>query len=130
MSHMGESNPKLAQWKPHVRDCNFKYNSCGNTVGMYSCGRKGKVTIVNLAPMNDSFNLILCPGEMLDVGLEQGAYENSTQGWYKPAKPLNKFLKEYSLAGGTHHSAMVYDVDIEELKAFGEMMGFNVIVIE
>jgi L-arabinose isomerase len=64
------------------------------------------------------------------VGLEQGAYENSTQGWYKPAKPLNKFLKEYSLAGGTHHSAMVYDVDIEELKAFGEMMGFNVIVIE
>jgi len=130
MSHMGESNPNLAQWKPYIRDCNFKYNSCGNTVGMYSCARKGKATIVNLAPMNDSFNLILCPGEMLDVGLERGAYKSSTQGWFKPSKPLNKFLKEYSLAGGTHHSAMVYDVDLEELKAFGEMMGFNVIVVE
>jgi L-arabinose isomerase len=97
---------------------------------MYSCGRKGNATIVNLAPMNDSFNLILCPGEMLDVGLERGAYKSSTQGWFKPNKPLPQFLKEYSLAGGTHHSAMVYDVDIEELKAFGQMMGFNVIVVE
>ena len=129
MSHMGESNPNLAQWKPYIRDCKFKYNCTGNTVGMYSCGRKGNVTIVNLAPMNDSFNLILCPGEMLDVGLERGAYKASTQGWFKPNLPLPQFLKEYSLAGGTHHSAMVYDVDIEELKAFGQMMGFNVIVV-
>ena len=130
MSHMGESNPNLAQWKPYIRNCNFAYNSCGNTVGMYSCGRAGNATIVNLAPMNDSFNLILCPGKMLDVGLERGAYKSSTQGWFKPNKPLPQFLKEYSLAGGTHHSAMVYDVDIEELKAFGQMMGFNVIVVE
>ena len=34
------------------------------------------------------------------------------------------------MAGGTHHSAMVYDVPVEELKAFGQMMGFNVIVVE
>ena len=130
MSHMGESNPNLAQWKPYIRDCNFSYNSCGNTVGMYSCGRAGDATIVNLAPMNESFTLILCPGKMLDVGLERGAYASSTQGWFKPSKPIASFLKEYSMAGGTHHSAMVYDVPVEELKAFGEMMGFDVVVIE
>ena len=90
----------------------------------------GDVTIINLAPMNDSFTLIICPGEMLDCGLENGAYKRATQGWFKPAKPLPQFLKEYSLHGGTHHSAMVYDVDIEELKAFGSMMGFDVVVIE
>ncbi len=129
MSHMGESNPNLAQWKPYLRDCEFAYNSCGNTVGLYTCARRGNVTIVNLAPMNDSFNLVLCPGQMLDVGLEFGAYKSATQGWFKPTKPLPQFLKEYSLAGGTHHSAMVYDADLEELKAFGEMMGFNVIVV-
>ena len=129
LSHMGESNPSLAQWKPVIRDRNFNYNSCGNTVAMYTCSRPGNATIVNLAPMNDSFNLILCPGKLLDVGLERGAYAAATQGWFKPGKPLPQFLKAYSLAGGTHHSAMVYDVDIEELKAFGEMMGFNVIVI-
>jgi len=130
MSHMGESNPNLAQWKPAIRNCNFNYNSCGNTVAMYSCGRKGNVSIVNLAPMNDSFTLIICPGQMLDVGLERGAYKASTQGWFKPSKKVADFLKEYSLHGGTHHSAMVYDVDVEELKAFGTMMGFDVVVIE
>jgi len=130
MSHMGESNPNLAQWKPYLRNKKFTFNSCGNTVGIATCARPGKATIVNLAPMQDTFSLILCPGQMLDVGLERGAYKASTQGWFQPAKPLNKFLKEYSLAGGTHHSAMVYDADIEELKAFGEMLGFDVIVIE
>ena len=130
MSHMGESNPRLSQWTPHLRDRNFKYEPCGNTVGLYTCACKGDVTIVNLAPMEDSFSLILCPGKILDVGLENGAYKSSTQGWFKPNKPLTRFLKEYSMAGGTHHSAMVYDVDVEELKAFGEMMGFHVIVIE
>ena len=130
MSHMGESNPNLAQWKPVLCNKAFNYNSCGNTVGIYTCARQGDATIVNLAPMNDSFNLVLCPGKMLDIGLERGAYKSATQGWFKPNKPLPQFLKEYSLAGGTHHSAMVYDVNIEELKAFGEMMGFNVIVIE
>lgn len=130
MSHMGESNPNLAQWKPAICDCKFNYNSCGDTVAMYSCGRAGNVALVNLAPMNDGFTLIICPGQMLDVGLEHGAYSNATQGWFKPGKKLPQFLKEYSLHGGTHHSAMVYDVNIEELKAFGEMMGFDVVVIE
>ena len=130
MSHMGESNPNLAQWKPTISDCPFNWNSCGDTVAMYSCGREGDVALVNLAPMNDSFTLIICPGKMLDVGLEHGAYRNATQGWFKPSKKLPQFLKEYSLHGGTHHCAMVYDVDIEELKAFGTMMGFDVAVIE
>ena len=97
---------------------------------MYSCGRAGDVTIINLAPMNDSFTMILCPGKMLPAGLEHGAYRTENQGWFQPGKPLADFLKEYSAHGGTHHSAMVYGVDVEELKAFGAMMGFDVVVIE
>lgn len=130
LSHMGESNPRLAKWKPLITDLPFNYNSCGDTVGMYSCGRAGNVTIVNLAPMNDSFTLILVPGQLLDEGLQFGAYKKENQAWFKPGKPLPEFLKAYSLEGGTHHSALVYDADIEELKAFGKMMGFDVVVIE
>ena len=130
LSHMGESNPNLAQWKPFVTDCPFNYNSCGDTVAMYNCYRPGKAVYVNLAPMADSFNLIVSDVELLNEGLERGAYSNATQGWMKPCKPLRQFLKEFSLAGGTHHSAMVYDADIEEIKAFGVMMGFNVVEIK
>lgn len=47
----------------------------------------------------------------------------------KPCKPLPQFLKEYSLAGGTHHSALVYGAALAELEAFGRMMDFDVTVI-
>ena len=129
LSHMGESNPNLSSGKPHLVDKKFNYNTCGNTSAIYGCYRGGDVTIVNLAPMKDTFNLILCPGKLLDIGLERGAYGSSTQGWFRPSMPLPEFLKAYSLAGGTHHSAMVYDAELRELEAFGEMMGFDVFTI-
>jgi len=129
LSHMGESNPNLAKWKPIISDLKFNYNSCGDTVGMYSCMRPGSVILANLAPMQDRFRLILTQGEILDEGLEFGAYRYSTQGWYRPCNPLAEFLEAYSDAGGTHHSALVYGADIRELAAFGKMMGFEVHVI-
>lgn len=129
LSHMGESNPNLAQWKPLLADAAFNYNSCGNTVSMYNCLKPGKVVYVNLAPMDGHYHLIIFEGEMLDAGLENGAYRHSTQGWLKPCCKLPEFLKKYSMAGGTHHSAMVYGANIEEIRAFGEMMGFEVIEI-
>lgn len=129
LSHMAESNPNLAQWKPLLADMRFNYNSCGNTVGMYNCYRPGKVVYVNLAPMDDHFHLIVTEGEILDAGLPDGAYRRNTQGWFKPCKDIAQFLEEYSMAGGTHHSAMVYDANIEEIKAFGRMMGFQIVEI-
>ena len=129
LSHMGESNPRLASWKPLLADTPFNYNSCGDTVAMYNCYRPGKVVYVNLAPMKDTFTLIVTEGELTNDGLEFGAYRHSTQGWFKPCKDLRTFLKEYSLAGGTHHSAMVYNASAAEIEAFGRMLGFDVTVI-
>ena len=130
LSHMGESNPHLGQWKPLLCNKRFSYNSCGNTVSMYNCYKPGKAVYVNLAPTNDSFSLIVTEVELLDLGNVNSVYREATQGWMKPCKPLRKFLKEYSEAGGTHHSAMVYNADIEEIKAFGRMLGFNVVEIK
>lgn len=126
LSHMAESNPRVAAWSPLIADMNFCYNSCGNTVGMYNCLRKGKVVYVNLAPMDDHFSLVVSSGEILDVGLIDGAYHKNTQGWFKPHCSVPEFLTAFSEAGGTHHSALVYDADIEEIKTFGKMMGWKV----
>ena len=129
LSHMGESNPNLAQWKPLLTDMVFKWNSCGDTVGLYTCFREGKAVWVNLAPMEDHFVLILSEGELLDENLRNSVYRKATQGWFKPRKSVAEFLKDFSMAGGTHHSALVYDAQIRELEAFGHMMGFEVVVI-
>lgn len=130
LSHMGECNANLAKWRPVLRTVPFNYNTCGDTAAAYTCLRAGKATFVNLAPMNDGYNMIVTAVDMLDAGLEFGVYRASTQGWMKPCKPLNEFLPEFSMAGGTHHSALVYDVAVEDIAAFGRMMGFNVIIIK
>ncbi|MBQ9545538.1 MAG: hypothetical protein IJV00_10480 [Clostridia bacterium] len=129
MSHMGELNPRLTSWKPSLDDKPFNYNSTGDTVGVNGCYRAGKAVLVNLAPRNGSFALILTEVTMTDDGERDGVYSKSVQGWMKPNKPLADFLEEYSRAGGTHHSALVYGGDIKALAAFGRMMGFEIIII-
>ncbi len=126
LSHMGEINYDLVQWKPVLRTVPFNYNSCGDTAAAYCCYRPGKAVFVNVAPAREGFSLVASNVEMLGCGLEYGVYRDSVQGWMKPEKPLNEFLKAFSELGGTHHSALVYNADIEEILAFGRMMGFEV----
>ena len=126
LSHMGEANCSLAQWKPVMRTVPFPYNTCGDTAAPYMCYRPGKAVFVNVAPAREGFSMIVTPVEMLGCGLEYGAYRGSIQGWMKPGLPLERFLKVFSELGGTHHSALVYDANPEDILAFGRMMGFEV----
>jgi len=128
LSHMGEFNPAVAKW-PTLIDKPFNYNAAGDTVGACGCLKAGKAVLVNLAPAKEGFDLIVTPVELTDDGSVTGKYSTSVQGWMKPRLPLPEFLKAYSSAGGTHHSALVYGADMNELVAFGEMMGFRVTVI-
>jgi L-arabinose isomerase len=129
LSHMGEINPRLTAWKPTLDDKRFTYNSCGHTVTLNACYKAGNAVLVNLAPAKDGFTLILSNVKLTDDGSPTGVYSTEVQGWMKPPLPLPEFLKKYSMSGGTHHSAMVYDVDIGELAAFGRFMGFETVVI-
>ena len=103
----------------------FNYNSCGDTAAPFVCFRPGQAVFVNVAPSRDGFSLAASEVELLDAGLEYGAYRYTNQGWMKPARPLPEFLKAFSEVGGTHHSALVYGADISEILAFGRMMGFE-----
>ncbi len=126
LSHMGEINYNLAQWKPVLRTVPFNYNSCGDTAAPYACYRPGRAVFVNVAPGPRGFSMIAAPVELLGCGLEFGVYRKSVQGWMKPSLPLPKFLKAFSELGGTRHSALVYAGDVGEILAFGRMMGFEV----
>ena len=129
LNHMGEMNLNLARWRPVLRTLPFNYNSCGETASAYGCMRPGRAVFCNVAPMGEGFTMTVAPVELLDVGLEFGAYRNSIQGWMKPPKPVAEFLRAFSMAGGTHHSALIYDAEIGEIEAFGRMMGFDVVTI-
>ena len=114
----------------YITDKPFNYNSCGDTVSLHGCFKSGKAVLVNLAPSKEGFTLILAEVDMVQSGTMDSAYANEVRGWMKHAYlTLPEFLKEYSLCGGTHHSALVYDADVSALEAFGEYMGFDVEII-
>lgn len=130
LSHMGEMNLRLAARKPIIFDTPFDFSDAGDAVKATACFRAGKAVFVNIAPTEDGYTIILAPVQMIDHNDDESVYNRTIRGWMKPELQIDKFLSAYSNAGGTHHSVLVYDANIEELKLLAQFMGFSTVVIE
>ncbi|MHC1696359.1 MAG: hypothetical protein AB9835_14070 [Eubacteriales bacterium] len=128
LSHMGEYNLRISARRPVVRKKAYSFSDSGDMAVAYGTFRAGKAVYVNLTPAGGGrYRLILSPIEMLEP--DSPEMKCSLEGYFHPCLPLTRFLKEFSLAGGTHHGAIVYGGDMEVLKAFGEMSSFEVKLI-
>ncbi|MHB1457854.1 MAG: L-arabinose isomerase family protein [Armatimonadota bacterium] len=129
LSHMGEFNINLADGKAQLLDKNLAFLETGSMAMAVGRLKPGSAVLVNLAPGPDNtYTLILAPIEMLGVDGEDRMQE-SIRGWFRPLMPIADFLTEYSYAGGTHHSALVYGDVGEILARFGDIMGWDVVVL-
>ena len=107
LTHMGEVNSALLE-NPALRKKDSSFLPKPSPLVFTGSLVPGKVTIANLAPgPDDKLELITTAGELLPFP-ETGHQQIS--GLFKPAKPLEEFLPAYSQLGGTHHSALCYDV--------------------
>jgi len=128
LSHMGEMNLKLTQSTACLIKCQSSCINSTPTIGV-GCFKPGEALLVNLAPIaDDKFCLILAPVNVQDISTNDNM-KKSIRGWIKPQIPLTDFLEKYSKLGGTHHQAMVYNADIDEIKKFGLLMQWDVAVI-
>jgi L-arabinose isomerase len=66
---------------------------------------------------------------MLDIKGKNTSADR-VHGWFRPRQPIAEFLQRYSRHGGTHHLALTYDTPVDQLRAFGSMMGWETVVIE
>lgn len=129
LSHMGEMNINLAAEKPRLVEKDFPYTDADNPAVAHSRFREGKAVLVNLAPgPDDSYSLIVSEVEMLKVDGKDNM-SDSIHGWLRPCTSVADFLKKYSLAGGTHHAAVVYGDVIDGMETFGKLMGWKVVKI-
>jgi len=126
LSHMGEMNLDLTADKPVLVMKPFPFTDASDTVTALGRFKPGKAVFVNLAPSSDNtYALIVSQVEMLDVEGED-KMKSSIRGWLRPSMNISEFLKQYSIAGGTHHAALVYGGNIREIKIFAEIMGWHV----
>lgn len=129
LSHMGEVNYRVCASTPVLRDLAFPYSSAGDTVIATGTLKPGQAVLANLAPVGGGrFRLVLCPGEVLAVD-GPNRLESLVSGWFRPRSRLAGFLEEYSRAGATHHSALVYGPWLEALRHVGRLLDVETVVV-
>ena len=129
LSHMGEINPRICPGTAKMEAKEYHFSDALPPV--YSTGQcmQGDALLVNLIPLSPkSFRLILCPVKV--IGSDKTGFSSSVHGWIQSPLPISEFLTEYSKLGGTHHSGLIYDEQVETLETFGEQLGWDVRVIE
>ena len=129
VSHMGEMNLELAAKKPALIEMPYSFSDVGNPAAVAGRFRAGEAVLVNLAPAPDhGYTLIVAPVVMQDVSGTDRMVD-CIRGWFKPSLPIADFLTEYSRAGGTHHSALVYGKVADEVVRWGKLMQWKTIVL-
>jgi L-arabinose isomerase len=123
LSHMGEVNPAFAAAPPRLYEKAFPFTPALNPATL-ACGlRPGPATLVNLSPgPDDRFRLISAVGEIQPDGTHPDL-DQWIRGWLRPSLPLPRFLEEFSLLGGTHHSALLPGDQTAGLAAFAACLG-------
>ncbi len=129
LSHMGEMNWRLADGKPRLIEMDYHFSDTGKPALVAGRFRPGRILLVNLAPLGEQqYRLIIAPAEMIEVK-GRDKMEKSVHGWFEPQLPLADFLAAYSYLGGTHHLALTYQEDATSVETFGEMMGWDTVVV-
>lgn len=128
-SHMGEFNLNSADGKPHMIVKDFVFGPGEDPTSILCHFKPGKACFANLAPTADGFRLVLADGDMVKLAERIGKFEGSVSGWFRPAMSVAHFLEEYSRVGGTHHGALVYGADADDLRALAEFGGMECTII-
>lgn len=130
MSHMGELGINVCDHDNMVlQEKDFPYTDADNPAFFAGQLKSGSAVLINLAPGPEcTYTLIAAPVKVCDAdGAEN--MPGAVSGWIKPQLDIKDFLAEYSRCGGTHHSSLAYNCDIEILAGFAELMNWDFVIL-
>ncbi len=129
LSHMGEINPDVVEGRAVLLEKPYSFSAAQNPAVVTGAPAAGVGTLVNLAPGPDgSFGLIAARVEILGDS-DNPSLRQSVRGWIRPEYELSTFLEDYSLNGGTHHSALLLGDHLEGIAAFAENAGLGLVIL-
>ncbi|MCE5328261.1 MAG: hypothetical protein LLG01_17795 [Planctomycetaceae bacterium] len=130
LSHMGEINPAVAAGKALLCEKDFPFTPARNPAMLAAAPAPGEATFVNLTPgPDDTLRLIVAPVEVLADGTHPDM-RKTVRGWIEPRRPLERFLEDFSRAGGTHHSALILGDHTHAIEMMANFAGLECCVIQ
>lgn len=133
VSHMGEMNINVATNnkfnKPVLYQTGFRWTDAGATVSVGARFQEGEACLINLAPQEKGYKLLVSEVDFVPVDDMNGPYKTEIRGWFAPCMPVADFLEAWSEEGGTHHSALVYGVGAKAIKTFAKFAGIEAVEI-
>lgn len=127
LSHMGETNYAVADFKPQLKRKALTYTDGVNPYAAYTRMKGGKGVYINVCKGKDEYKLVIAESEMMSV--KKDNFVNGMRGWLKTDKSAAEFLKAISVNGATHHSIFVYGATVEEMVFFAENVGLKPVII-
>ncbi len=110
LSHMGEINIRSIIGKPMVIEKKLAFLDFDSFAMITGRFKPGKAFYLNLAPSkNKRYSFLISEVEIADVAHDR--FSETVRGWMTPRTGIAEFLKKFSELGGTHHSAIVYEME-------------------
>ncbi len=123
MCHMAESNPKMAKKDEPIYMVEFPliFNECKPATILSFTLKEGIATLLNFTQTKENkIKFIVSNVEVIDRKPLKNII--SPHFFIRPSKKVKEFLTDFSLQGGTHHSALCYGDQREKLKLISEII--------
>lgn len=130
MSHMGECNPAMARDDRPIRLVAkpFTWAPVKEPAVPVVCLAPGPATLASLTAWREgTWRLVVTEGTIVDTP----PYPNlqSPYSKFKPNGALEEFLRDYSLAGGTHHLGIVFGHRAQDFRKLADLLEIECVVV-
>ncbi len=125
ISHMGEINYGVADNNLTAFEKKFTYGE-RDCVAATASFKPGNAIFLNAFVDEKGVNLLISPVKVVKETTDN--FERNVRGWLDFGKPIDEVLTAIGEYGVTHHSMLVYDTSINEMKFFADCLGLNPII--
>ncbi len=128
-SHMLEVCPTVAQGPIAIKVCPLSMGSRQDPARLVFTAKEGPAVATSLIDLGDRFRLIINVVDCKKVPQPMPKLPVATAFW-TPQPNLTTGAEAWIYAGGAHHTAFSYNLTADQMEAWGEAMGIEVVRID
>ncbi len=128
-SHMLEICPSVADGKISVKCEPLSMGNREDPARLVFTAKEGKAVAASLVDLGTRFRLIINTVNCKKTEKDMPKLPVATAFW-TPEPDFYTGIEAWLIAGGAHHTAFSYDLTAEQLGAWGEAMGIEVVYID